>query len=141
MPNALDDITAVTDSVVSAVQRMKTDDYVRYEMMLKEVIEPRDLWRELALNAGAFTSETVFDGGFKVAALFGKDRIEADFGVNDVGTFARTIRDIRNHLSHGRDQKTGTTIAPTTHNMMRLSPWVGPVRAAASQVIIYKDIF
>jgi len=141
LPNALDDLTAVTESVVSAVQRMKMDEYARYETMLKEVVEPKLLWAELNRNMNAFTTEIQFDGGFKVGALLTATRAEADFGIQDVGNFAQRIRDIRNALSHGRDQKTGTTITPTTQNSERLQPWIGPIRLAASQVILYKGVF
>jgi hypothetical protein len=141
LPNALDDLSAVTESVVAAVQRMKTDEFGRYEMLLKEVVPPKLLWRELNLNIGTFTTDTKFEGGFVVSALFSEGRTEATFTTQDIVTFAKAIRDIRNALSHGRDQKTGTTIMPTTHNSARLQPWIGPIRVAASQVILYKGVF
>ncbi len=141
LPNALDDLAAVTESVVAAVQRMKMDEYARYETMLKEIVDPKLLWVELSKNLDAFKNETQFDGGFKVAPLINGARGEADCSPQDVGNFAQRIRDIRNALSHGRDQKTGTTITPTTHNFERLQPWIGPIRVAASQVLLYKGAF
>jgi hypothetical protein len=139
LPNALDDLSGLTESVVAAVQRMKMDDFARYETMLREIIDPKLLWRELSLNLSAFTSETEFDGGFRQPALMAAGRTATTFTVQDVATFARAIRDIRNALSHGRDQKSGATITPSTHNSARLQPWVGPVRLAASQVVLYKE--
>jgi hypothetical protein len=141
LPNALDNLVGVTESVVAAVQKMNLTDPSRYDMMLKEIVDPKLLWRELNLNLGAFVTDTQFDGGFKVPALFAIGRTEADFTSNDVFIFGRTIRDMRNALVHGRDQKTQTTITPTTQNSSRLQSWIAPVRLAASQVILYKDVF
>jgi hypothetical protein len=66
---------------------------------------------------------------------------KTDFTLQDVATFARTIRELRNALAHGRDQKTGTTITPTVHNFAKLQPWLGPTALVASQVLIYKEVF
>jgi hypothetical protein len=140
-PNALDDLSAVTDSVVSAVQKMKMDEPARFEAMLREIINPASLWREMNQNLTAFTTETEFEGGYKVAPLFAIGRTEANFTTQDVGIFAYALRNLRNALSHGRDPRTATTITPTTHNFARLQPWVSISRFAASQVILYKGIF
>ena len=141
LPNALDDLSAVTESVVSAVQKMKLDENARYDAMLKEIVEPRLLWGELEKNKTAFTTDTTFDGGFNVKALFTDDRRAASYTEQDVYLFGRSIRDMRNALSHGREQKTGTTISPTAKNSALLQPWVGPIRLVASQVILYKEVF
>lgn len=66
---------------------------------------------------------------------------EGDFTERDVVNFAGALRSIRNHLSHGRDPKTSMMIAPTNQNFVRLQPWVGVAELAASQVLLYKDIF
>jgi hypothetical protein len=141
LPNALDDLAAVTESVVAAVQKMRMDEVSRYDAMVKEIINPPLLWRELNQNLDAFTTDTTFDGGFSIKALFADGRTEANFTTNDVAIFARAIRDIRNALSHGRDQRTGTTITPTKQNAGKLVPWIGPIRMAASQVILYRAVF
>jgi hypothetical protein len=141
LPNALDDIAAVTDSVVAAVQKMKMDEFARYDAMLRELVDPKLLWREINLNLAAFTQDTQFEGGFKVHALLTPNRTEVDFIQSDVLAFGRAIRDMRNALSHGRDQKTGTTISPTTSNLALLRPWIGPTAIVAAQVIMYKDVF
>ena len=141
LPNALDDLAAATESVVAAVQKMKMDEFARYDAMLRELVDPKLLWREINENLAAFTQDTQFEGGFKVHALLTPNRTEADFIQSDVLAFGRAIRDMRNALSHGRDQKTGTTISPTTHNIALLSPWIGPTSIVAAQVIMYKDVF
>lgn len=132
LPNALDDLTAVTESVVAEVQKMKMDENARYDAMLKEIIDPRLLWRKVDRNKAAFTSETSFDGGFTVKALFTADRQETSYTEQDVYLFGRAIHDMRNALSHGRDQKTGTTIAPTSHNASLLQPWVSGCKPSHS---------
>src|SRR5260370_24460552 len=109
--------------------------------MLKELIEPQLLWRELKLKVDAFTADTQFEGGFKVNSLFAHGRTAECFTLQDVSTFGRVIRDMRNALSHGRDQKSGTTIMPTTSNLAKFQPWIAPVRLVARQVIHYKSVF
>jgi hypothetical protein len=140
-PNALDDIAKVTEEVVMAVHRMKLDDYQRYEAMLKEVLRPAKLWREIQDNLSAFTTATTFDGGYVQKALLASNIDEGNFSEREIVAFAGALRSIRNHLSHGRDPGTKMMIAPTSLNFVRLQPWVGVVALAASQVLLHKDIF
>ena len=140
LPNALDDLHGLTEVLVATAQKMKNEEIVRYDTMLKEMVTPSILWREMNQNPGAFTTSTDFEGGFRVEPVMSEGRAEVTFTPNDVYVFGRAIRDIRNALSHGRDQKTGTTITPTTHNAAKLEPWIGPVRACASQVMLYKSV-
>ena len=65
---------------------------------------------------------------------------EADFAVNGIATFSTAVRNIRNALSHGRDQRTTAVIAPTTHNFERLQPWTALMSVAAGEVMVYKDV-
>src|SRR5262249_12476240 len=138
LPNALDDLTALTESVIAAVQKTKMEEISRYDAMLKDLLDPKLLWRELNTNPSAFTADVQFDGGFKMSALIAAGRTEDNFTGQDVFVFGRAIRDMRNALSHGREQKSGMTISPTITNSHLLQPWIGPVRMAASQVILYK---
>ena len=53
--------------------------------------------------------------------------------------FQRSIREIRNALSHGWDRKQMLFIHPTRHNFERLQPWVALICAAAGEVMLYRD--
>ena len=114
------------------------DDVPRINAFLKETVDVSLIWREISQNLDAFTSETVFDGGVKIGALISPKCDAESFAVNWRANFTKPVREIRNALSHGRDQKTTCPITPTTANFNRLAPWVALTHIAASQVVVYE---
>jgi hypothetical protein len=86
-----------------------------------------------------FTSPTTFDGGFVLDPLLPKNPTEDHFCHSGIPQFSRFIRDIRNALSHGRDIRTVSVIAPTHRNFSLLEPWVILMNVAAGEVILYED--
>jgi hypothetical protein len=65
----------------------------------------------------------VFDGGYVQKPIISEAMRYQEYEPNAITSFAKTVRDMRNALSHGRDQKTMLFIHPTTHNFDRLQPW------------------
>ena len=109
--------------------------------ILKDAVDSRMLWREIARNLESFTSDIKFDGNFVVPALVSKQGGgEADFLNRGIESFASTVREIRNALSHGKDQKTSDVILPTVRNFERLQPWVSLMCVAAGQVMLYRHV-
>lgn len=139
-PHALDDIRGVSDAVTEALQKSKMDDYPKFEAVLIDTVRPSLLWREINNNLAAFTSETVFDGGYKLAPLVPLGTTEAQYAVQGVANFSNAIRKIRNALSHGKDQKTAAVITPTSRTFRLLSPWASLLSVAVGEVILYKDV-
>ena len=89
----------------------------------------------------AFDRETVFDGGFTLRPLVAKSTGgEHEFLNSGIERVAATIRDIRNALSHGREQKSRDVILPTSGNFEKLRPWVALVQVAAQEVMVYRHI-
>lgn len=138
-PHRLDDINFITESIASALQKSKAEDFQKMETLLLETVSPSLIWREMNRNLSAFTADTVFDGGFKIGKLIAPNSREDDFLPQGILMFHKAIRNIRNALAHGKDQRTAFVITPTTANFERLAPWVSLVLTAASEVVLYKD--
>src|SRR5262249_34290317 len=98
---------------------------------------PERLLTEIKLNLGSFNSPTSFDGGFTADAIVPANPKE--LGNNDIEKMASTMREIRNALSHGRDQKSASVILPTTANFERLKPWVSLITLVAGEVLLYSE--
>ena len=139
-PNATDNIDRVTSQLIEACSESKLSDPQKIEALLRETVDPKLIWQDLALNTKFFSESTKFDGGFASAPLVKKDWTEADYVVNWVPAFAGTIRSIRNALSHGREQRMTSVITPTTKNFERLQHWVPPISTAAQEVMIYQGL-
>lgn len=137
-PNALDDIDKISDEIMNISARMKMDEYARFEAMLKEAVPPSVLWKVVDKHRGYFSVEQIFDGGFKIDPIIGQNTKEEDYSTNAIMRFVRSIRDIRNALSHGKDQKTQSVILPTAHNIRSLAPWVTIIAHAAGELILHR---
>ena len=139
-PNALDELDTLTERVISSLAESALDDYKRFEAVVRDLVSIGLLWDEIRINEATFSAEITFDGGFKLPALIKIGWKIEDFTVNGIGAFVRNIRDTRNALSHGRDQRTLSVIVPTLSNFRRLQPWVSLVAVAAGQVIAYRHL-
>lgn len=139
-PNMAEHLSEAIEKVVATIQASKIDDIQRINACLNDTVDPSLLWKEISTNTDAFTSDTLFDGGFKIGPLVTKNCSEEHFRVNWAQNFHKSLRDIRNALSHGRDQKTALLITPTMKNFDLLRPWVGLASIAAGEVILYHGI-
>lgn len=139
-PHALSDISRLADEVIAATLTSKFEDPQRLSMFLNDVVNPDLVWREIDQNRPAFSEDLSFDGGFLLKRLISEDATESTFRPNGLDTFATRARSIRNHLSHGRDKTTQTSIMPTVANFRRLEPWVSVLSVVAGEVINFKHI-
>jgi hypothetical protein len=135
-PHALDDIHAVADAV-AAVTHSKWDDFTKFANLIQNAVSPALIWTEISGNMKSFTAETKFDGGFVLSPLAAEGCRQQDI---QMFTLARHLKDIRNALAHGRDQKTGLVIAPTTRTFQLLTPWAHVASVVAGEIILYKDV-
>ena len=124
--------------MVAAIQITTLHEEQKFSSLIKEVVSPKLLWREMLRNIDAFTSATEFDGGCCIEPLAKVDWGEEDFKINGPMACAQAFRKIRNALSHGRDIRTGAVITPTAQNFEKLQPWVSLISIAAGEVIVYK---
>lgn len=139
-PSLLDDVGQLSERVLAAMQDTKLNDGQKIEALIRETVSADAIWREITLNKKSFIGKTKFEGGFSIDPLIKGDWKKSDFAVHGLTAFARTIKDIRNALSHGRDQKTTLVITPTAANFERLQPWVSLIAVAAAEVMVYKNL-
>ncbi len=139
-PHAVSELSAITNQVMDALQRSKLEDFQKCETLLREIVKPSLLWREIKENKSAFSGVTKFDGGFELGALIAPEATEATFETKGVDIFHKAIRDIRNALSHGKDSRSSGVITPTSRNFQKLRPWVSLVSIAAAEVMLYRDV-
>ena len=140
VPHALSDISDLADQVISATLASKADDASRITMLLKDAVDPNLVWNEIYQNRSSFDEETIFDGGFILAPIISPDTTQNSFRATGLASLANSIRSIRNHLSHGRDKATQTSITPTVANFGKLEPWVSALSVVAGEVINFKHI-
>lgn len=137
-PDALDAVPKVVEeSVVTLLGYLKdTNDGQRIEQFLREVVSPKLLWREIQANRESFTKDISFTGGEVIKALPAECMTADGFAKTGIHEFCERARRIRNALSHGREHRQLTFIAPTTRNFERLSPWVTLMMVAAGEAIL-----
>ncbi|HML91757.1 hypothetical protein [Methyloceanibacter sp.] len=139
-PNILDDVAAATEILVTAVQQSKMDDFAKLQAMIRDLVDPSHLWTEIEAQPDVFTKKIHFDGGFTLDPLVAVGITKDQYCTNALDNFCRRIKDIRNALSHGRDMRTSSVIAPTHRNYALLQPWVLLISVAAGEVLLYNDV-
>jgi hypothetical protein len=139
-PDAMDDISSTSERLMSAMQMSKLDEFAKFSQLMHDTIDPKFLWSEIKENISAFSKDIKFDGGYVLKAIISSTTKESTFCPRGVEVFIKSIRDIRNALSHGRDFKTSSVIMPTLRNFKALQPWVHLIAIASGQVVLYKDI-
>lgn len=123
--------------MMAAMGTIKLSDAQRLRALVRKEVDPGLIWRDLTANSDFFTKDTNFDGGFTVRAPFGKTDKEENFGLSGLERVADRFRDIRNALSHGKDQETSGVIRPTPQNVNLFRPWVHLIATAAGEVVLY----
>ena len=111
----------------------------KFNLLLRECVDPALLWKDIEANIGSFSTDTVFDGGLTIPKLVGPKETEENWIIKGCEVFTSSIRKIRNALSHGKDVETSGVIMPTVRNMRILLPWVHIMATAAGEVVLYKD--
>jgi hypothetical protein len=139
-PYALNNIELLCRRIIEANSESKLADVQKFETMMRQLIDPNLIFRELEKNAAYFSSPVEFDGGMVIQPILKVGMTADQFAFNGMVQFANTIRSIRNALSHGRDQRTSAVITPTTRNFSRLQPWVNPVAIAAREVMLMSEL-
>ncbi|MBL1256848.1 hypothetical protein [Methylocystis sp. Sn-Cys] len=137
-PDAFGNLDRVVDKISSTIGADRLKDSQRLSMLCKECLCMDRLWGEIENNKDVFSSDCVFDGGFTSPRLVNNGWKRSDFETNGIDTVAQALRNVRNALSHGKDQATALCITPTHHNMLRLRPWSELARTVAEDVMVYK---
>jgi len=140
IPNPSGNASFLTEKAIEIIREAaKPDDYARFKATVLDLVMPHHIEREAAVNADYFSVEQTFDGGYKLKPLFA-NITNPQLGPHGMDNFVTTLRDIRNALSHGRDQKTGHVILPTSANFNTLKPWIDLIATAAAEVVLYESM-
>jgi hypothetical protein len=137
-PHATANIDALTEQMLVDLSQDQLEPHQKMDGLLSRCVEPVLVWREMSKNRDYFSTAQTFEGGFSVEPTLSKDATEKTFSSNFVTTFGAKIRSIRNAIAHGKEQRSLTSIVPTTSNFSKLEPWVSAIAVAAREVMIYR---
>jgi hypothetical protein len=139
-PMASEFLEASTQKIIEYVLESKLHDNMKIDSVLRETVDAGVIWQEIALNIDFFSTKCEFDGGFSVEAIAKPGWKADDFAVSGMTSLSNSLRQIRNALSHAKDQRSMTVITPTRANMEKLQMWVPLASVAAGQLIVYSGI-
>ena len=125
--------------VVDAVVEDRMGDAEKMVAVVKQVVDPEALWREIEPNIEYFCRDVDFDGGATLAALLNPGSGVEDFRKAWIPKFPEALRKLRNGIVHAREQRGPGGILPTRANSERIAPWLAPLSVAAVQTILYRE--
>ena len=117
----------------------KLSDEAKIVAMINQMVDPKELWKELLPYKNYFSSEMKFDGGFCLPPLIKSDWEVDDFLAAWTPKFPDALRKIRNALVHAREARMVNIISPSNANYDRLRPWIAPLALASMQAMIFRD--
>jgi len=110
------------------------------DALLRDIVKPALVWRDIEKNKDYFTDTIEFDGGFvRKPLIIDKTTLEL-FKHDWHDKFNKAIRGIRNALSHGKEQSMSSVIAPTVTNFAKIQPWGNLISVAAGEVVVYYTV-
>jgi hypothetical protein len=124
--------------ILEALAEFKAADDEKIVAVVKQVVDPVILWREIEPNRAAFSMETVFEGGFSLPPLVRDDWSLEDFKISWTPSLAHSLRKLRNALVHGREARIAKVVLPTKANYQRLRPWRELLTVIAAHTILYE---
>jgi hypothetical protein len=137
-PHALDVVDDTVDAIVDAVSSSKIHDAQKIDALLQRAVDPAVLWQDINRNIDVFSVATDFEGGYSLKPLVKKGWTLNDFKTNWPGSFAGSLRGLRNALSHARENRMEVSIPPTKNNLTKLLPWTTLIGIAASEAMIFR---
>lgn len=136
-PMGVDAADISVQRVIECVSETKLHDSQKVDNMIREIVDPSLIWREIENNIDFFSRKLAFDGGFSLDPIVKQGWKFDDFEVNGLMAVSGALRRIRNALSHGKDQKTMLVIAPTKSTFEKLQSWVPIASITAGEAIVY----
>jgi len=136
-PDFRSNVNRSIGTMMNIMGASKLSDAQRLRALARKAVNRELIWRDLEANLDFFCKDTCFDGGFTVRAPIGKNHTKASFSANDLEKVVDRFREIRNALSHGKDQETSGVIRPTPENANLFRPWVHLIATAAGEVVLH----
>jgi len=139
-PHVMGEMDSIVIKIIDHVQDAKMWDGNKMDALLKELVDPELIWREVEKNREYFCKAIEFDGGYSLKPLIVDKTSRETFSHDWHTKFNHTIRSLRNALSHGKEQKITTVITPTVQNFSRMQPWTDIMSVAAGEVVAYYNV-
>lgn len=139
LPHAMSMKEEITAKILDVMSETKLSEPQKLEHLLRRVVDPRSVWKAIEPNREFFCETILFEGGYKIDALLHKNSTEDDFVSAWPTKFASILRNTRNALSHGREQRSTSVIVPTVSNMDLLRPWIPAILSVAEEVLLFHD--
>ena len=139
-PNAVSRPDRVAQRILDAISTDRRNDEAKINEMIEECVDLQEMWDILDGSLAAFSEDVELDGGFILPALVSVSTGYEDFVQSWNRQFPPGLHRVRNALVHARESRQSTTIAPTTANHSRLSPWLLPLSQTAARVMLYSRL-
>ncbi len=139
-PDAVSRPDRVAQRMLDAISAEKRSDEAKINEMIEECVDPQEMWSILDESLSDFAKDVELDGGFVLPALVSASTVYEDFAQSWNRQFSIALHRVRNALVHARESRQSTTIAPTTANHARLSPWLLPLSQTAARVMLYSRL-
>jgi hypothetical protein len=136
-PHINDEIDSLIVSIIDDVQKSRIWEGNKMEALLEAVVKWEIVWREVEKNKEYFSSKVDFEGGFQSKPFVIEKVTDEIFRHDWHKKFAGSVRQIRNALSHGKEQHMSSVIAPTDTNFVNLQPWGDLMSVVAGEVVVY----
>ena len=126
--------------IQDAMSEGRMDDDARFNAVIRQVVDPEILWKQVEKDADLLSADIAFEGGFTVPAL-----IKPGWGLEDFRAawhpkLADSLRKLRNALVHAREARQAKGIAPTRANYSQLRPWARLLSLSAAQAVLYCEL-
>ena len=139
-PDAASRPNRVAQQILDAISADRRQDEAKINEMIEECVDLQEMWNILDGSLVAFSEDVELDGGFILPALVSASTGYEDFAQSWNRQFPLALHRVRNALVHARESRQSTTIAPTTANHSRLSPWLLPLSQTAARVMLYSRL-
>lgn len=139
-PQARFNPDAAVERIIDAISEDRQHDDARMKAVVKQVVDPEILWKEIEPNRDYFCQPVHFDGGLNLEPLLRPNWSLDDFASAWHPKFMDHVRKLRNALVHGREQRMFNVVAPTQANDERIRPWLAPLSIIAMQTILYRTL-
>ena len=112
------------------------DDKQKMAQMIKECVNSKLIWNEIANDMEFFAKPHEFDGGFTLDAIVSQNQTYESWETKGMQTLFEQLRGVRNCLVHAREKRENKVVLPTTSNNARIRHLIPVISRIASQIAI-----
>lgn len=139
-PDAASRPERAAQQILEVIATEKRHENDKINAMIKECVNLQDMWNVLQGSLNRFEKPVELDGGFTLPALVSADSSYDQFAETWNDKFSSAIHQVRNALVHARELRQVATIAPTSANYLKLSPWLVPLEQTAADIVLYRRL-